>query len=126
MKRILIIDDEADMQIHLGTLFRKAGYETAVADNGEDGLRKATASPPDLITLDLLMPRKSGVVAFEGLRLSPATREIPIIILTGLAQHDDLLRFGSPDIRPPEAVVDKPIDREAFMSKVKELMGEPD
>ena len=122
-KRILIIDDERDMQVYMATLFRKAGYETAVAANGEEGLRKVPDFKPHLITLDLLMPRKSGVMAFESLRTAPETREIPVVVVTGLAQNKELLRSG---VRPPEAVVDKPIDREALLRTVEELLGADD
>jgi CheY-like chemotaxis protein len=122
-KTILIIDDERDMQIYLKTLFRKAGYEARVAANGEEGLELARELRPDLITLDLLMPRKSGVLAYEGLRTAPETREIPVIILTGLSSRESLFNGGIGDLPKPEAVVDKPIDRDAFLKQVKEIIG---
>lgn len=122
-KKILIIDDERDMQIYLKTLFRKAGYETAVAGNGEEGLALAGTFMPDLITLDLLMPRKSGVLAYEGLRTSPETRDIPVIIVSGMSGHEDMFRGADQDLPPPQAVVDKPIDREAFLQKVGAILG---
>jgi CheY-like chemotaxis protein len=125
-KRILIIDDERDMQVYLGTLFRKAGYETAVAETGEDGVRLAAEIRPQLITLDILMPKQSGVVAYESLRRSADTGTIPIIIVTGLAQHEQLFNFDSVGLPPPDAVVDKPIDREAFLKQVGELIGGPE
>lgn len=124
-KRILIIDDERDMQVYLGALFRKAGYEVEVAQNGEEGLKKVGEFRPDLVTMDLVMPRRSGVIAFEALRSSPETQEIPVIVVTGLAQHDELFRSDAPDVRPPEAVVEKPIDRERLLETVAGLIGGP-
>ena len=121
-KRILVIDDERDMQVYLSTLFRRAGYETEVALNGEEGLSKVATFKPDLITLDLLMPRQSGVTAYTELRNSPETKEIPVIVVTGLPQHREALK-GLPT---PNLVVDKPIDREALLVQVGELIGEPD
>ncbi len=121
-KKILIIDDEKDMQVYLGTLFRKAGYETKTASNGEEGLDLADTFQPDLITLDLLMPKQSGVKAYRSLRISPRTDSIPIVVLTGLTRLDDF--FGNlGDLRAPDALVEKPIDRETFLAKVKELVG---
>jgi CheY-like chemotaxis protein len=122
-KKILIIDDENDMRVYLGTLFRKEGYETEVAANGEEGLERAKEYRPDLITLDVLMPKKSGIKAYRGLRSSPVTKDVPIVVLTGLTRLDDF--FGDLGELPhPEALVEKPIDREAFVKKVKELLGD--
>lgn len=122
-KTILIIDDEQDMQIYLKTLFRKAGYKTAVAGNGEEGLKLALELQPDLITLDLLMPCKSGVLAYEGLRTSPQTAKIPVIILSGLPGKEELFQSGVQDLPRPEAVVEKPINRDAFLKEVEGILG---
>jgi CheY-like chemotaxis protein len=122
-KKILIIDDEKDMRVYLEALFRKAGYETESAADGDEGVWLAEAHRPDLITLDVLMPKKSGVKAYRGLRVSQKTASIPIIVLTGLARSEDF--FGDLDELPrPDAVVEKPIEREAFLEKVEELIGE--
>lgn len=122
-KKILIIDDEKDMRLYLGTLFRKAGYDTETAPNGEEGLTLAESCLPDLITLDVLMPKGSGVRAYRGLRTSPKTRGIPIVVLTGLTRLDDF--FGDLGELPrPDALVEKPIDRDAFLETVKGLLGE--
>jgi CheY-like chemotaxis protein len=121
-KKILIIDDEKDMQVYLGTLFRKAGYETKTAGNGEEGLELAKTFEPDLITLDLLMPKQSGVKAYRGLRTSQQTSSIPIVVLTGLTRLDDF--FGDlGDLKRPDALVEKPIDRDTFLATVEGLVG---
>lgn len=122
-KKILIIDDEKDMRLYLGTLFRKAGYVTEDAPNGEEGLALAEICVPDLITLDVLMPKGSGVRAYRGLRTSPKTKGIPIVVLTGLTRLDDF--FGDLGELPrPNALVEKPIDRDTFLETVKGLLGE--
>jgi CheY-like chemotaxis protein len=120
-KKILIIDDENDMRVYLGTLFRKAGYETKTAANGEEGLELAETFEPDLITLDVLMPKGSGVRAYRGLRTSSTTKTIPIVVLTGLTRLDDF--FGDlGDLPRPDAMVEKPIDRETFLTTVEGLL----
>lgn len=122
-KKILIIDDEKDMRVYLEAVFRKAGYETETAANGDEGLWMAEAHRPDLITLDILMPKKSGVKAYRGLRTSEKTRGIPIVVLTGLTRLDDF--FGDLEGLPkPDALVEKPIDRDDFLSKVGGILGE--
>lgn len=121
-KKVLIIDDEKDMRVYLEAVFRKAGYETESAADGDQGVWLAEAHQPDLITLDVLMPKKSGVKAYRGLRTSEKTASIPIIVLTGLTRSDDFFGdFG--DLPRPEAVLEKPIERETFLEKVQELIG---
>jgi CheY-like chemotaxis protein len=121
-KKILIIDDEKDMRVYLKTLFSKAGYEIETAANGDEGVVAAEQIKPDLITLDVLMPKKSGVKAYQSLRTSPGTRQIPVVILTGLTRREDF--FGDlGDLPKPDAVVEKPIDREAFLAQIAEILG---
>jgi len=121
-KKILIIDDEKDMRVYLEAVFRKAGFDTETAENGEEGQWLAEAQQPDLITLDILMPKKSGIKAYRGLRTSDKTRSIPIVVLTGLTRLDDF--FGDlGDLPRPDALVEKPIDRDAFLEQVKGLIA---
>ena len=121
-KKVLIIDDEKDMRVYLEALFRKEGYETESAENGDEGLWLAEANRPDLITLDILMPKKSGIKAYRGLRTADTTKGIPIIVLTGLTRLDDF--FGDlGDLPQPDALVEKPIDRESFVKEVERLVG---
>jgi DNA-binding response OmpR family regulator len=121
-KKILIIDDEKDMRVYLEALFRKAGYDTETAENGEEGQWLAEANQPDLITLDILMPKKSGIKAYRGLRSSEKTASIPIVVLTGLTRLDDF--FGDlGDLPKPDELVEKPIERDDFLAKVQNLIG---
>lgn len=121
-KKVLIIDDEKDMRVYLEAVFRKAGYETETASNGEEGVWLAEAHQPDLITLDVLMPKKSGIKAYRGLRTSEKTKTIPVVVLTGLTRLDDF--FGDLEELPqPDALVEKPIERDLFLEKVKGIIG---
>ena len=122
-KKVLIIDDEKDMRTYLGTLFRKAGYETETAPNGEEGFKAAKTFGPNLITLDIMMPKKSGLKAYNELRTSPETKDIPIIVLTGLTKQEDFFGDNLGELARPEAIVEKPIDREKFLEQVRQLMG---
>jgi CheY-like chemotaxis protein len=122
-KKILIIDDEKDMRVYLSTLFRKAGYEIASAPNGEEGVATAGTFGPDLITLDILMPKKSGVRAYRELRSSPQTEGIPIIILTGLTRQEDFFGEELGSVRRPDAIVEKPIEPDSFLETVRGVIG---
>lgn len=123
-KKILIIDDEKDMRVYLTTLFQKAGYETESVPNGEEGLAIAKTFAPDLITLDIMMPKKSGLKAYNELRSSPGTKAIPIIVLTGLTKQEDFFGDNLGDLPRPEAIVEKPIEREGFLETVRQIIGD--
>ena len=79
---------------------------------------------PDLITLDVLMPKKSGVKAYRELRTGEETRDIPVIILTGLTRQEDFFGEDIDTLPKPDAVVEKPIDRESFLEQAKSIMGD--
>jgi CheY-like chemotaxis protein len=122
-KKILIIDDEKDMRIYLDSLLSQAGYETSVAENGLLGFEQARTWRPDLITLDILMPKRSGVKTYSELRNSPDLKDIPVIVLTGLSRQDDFFGQELGQLPQPEAIVEKPIERDAFLKKVDEIIG---
>jgi DNA-binding response OmpR family regulator len=116
-KRILIIDDERDMRVYLSRLLQKAGYETQEARDGEEGLALARNGRPDLITLDLILPRKSGFQVFQELRSGEDTRDIPVIIVTGLS------RQKASTLGPDVPVLEKPIEQAVFLGLVREEVG---
>jgi CheY-like chemotaxis protein len=121
-KKILIIDDEEDMLIFLETLFRKAGYDTTTAANGDEALNYLQEARPDLITLDILMPRKSGLSFFQVLRSQQQLKEIPVIVLSGVTNHAEF--FGSDEVTGPVVFVDKPVEPEALLDKAKSMLGD--
>ena len=120
--KILIVDDEEDTRVYLETLFRKAGYETATASDGEEAMRLVTASLPDLITLDILMPRQSGLTFFELIRDKEGFQDVPIIVLSGVTRHRDF--FDPADRIGQTLFVDKPIDPDDLLEKVRQLLRE--
>lgn len=123
-KRVLIVDDENDMRVYLRTLLRRAGYETEVAESVQEGLEKTASFRPDLITLDLFMPRRSGLKEFRELAQVLESTGAPVIVLTGLTASEELFQRIQELVRP-RAIVDKPIDRESFLGLVRGIIGEP-
>ena len=121
-KKIMIIDDEEDMRIYLQTIFRKAGYDTDIAVNGEEALQKINSIKPDLITLDILMPQKSGLNFFEMIRNSEPTKKLPIIVVSGVTGHSEFFRKEKDSA--PTAYMEKPIKPEELVAKVRELLGD--
>ena len=84
MKRILVIDDEPDERLYISTLLEDNGYVTETAEDGNEGLEKAETVSPDLITLDITMPEKSGVRFYREIRKNPQLCKIPIVVITGV------------------------------------------
>jgi len=90
MKKILFIEDEFSLQKTLGEFLRKNGYEVVSALDGETGLRVAKEKLPDLILLDLILPRKHGLDVLKELKSNKKTKDIPVIILTNLESLEDV------------------------------------
>ena len=122
LKKILIIDDEEDVRTYLSTFFTDNGLSVISAIDGKEGIQKAVAEKPDLITLDVSMPEESGVRALRDLQNNEVTKNIPVIIVTGVST--DIKRFieSRKQVHPPEGFFEKPIDRDKLLKKVKELL----
>ena len=122
-KKILIVDDELDVRTWLTTFFEDNGYATDTAENGEEGFAKASAGGIDLITLDITMDTQSGVRMFRNLQKDPATGNIPVIIITGVASEFKTFIERTRQVENPDGYFEKPVDREALLAKVRELIG---
>ncbi len=86
---ILLIEDSKLLRIANTRALVKAGYEVISAGDGEAGLRSARETIPDLILLDMLLPKITGLDVLEGLKSDPRTKGIPVIVLTGLSQANE-------------------------------------
>jgi len=122
-QKILIVDDEQDIITYLDTLFKDNGYEVYTAENGVEAVSKAKSYKPDLITLDITMPEESGVKAFRELQENNETKNIPVIIISGVDPEFKKFISSRKQVSPPAAYFEKPIDRDELMIKVKELLG---
>ena len=120
-KRILIVDDEEDILMYLSTLLQDHGYETRMANDGVEAWKKVEEAAPDLITLDISMPEKSGIRFYRDLKTNDRLKGIPIIIVTGVS--DDFKKFISSrqQVPAPEAFISKPIDRDEILKTVERL-----
>ena len=122
-KKILIVDDEEDILMYLSTLLQDHGYETRMAKDGVEAWKKVEEAAPDLITLDISMPEKSGIRFYRDLKTNDRLKGIPIIIVTGVS--DDFKKFISSrhQVPAPEGFISKPIDREEILKTVERLTG---
>jgi two-component system phosphate regulon response regulator PhoB len=127
-KKILIIDDEPDMVTFLSTLLEDNGYDIVTAADGEEGFEKTKAEKPDLISLDLLMPNKTGIKMYRELRKDEEIKDIPVIMVTGFGRDDvpsmDFKQWiQQRAIKPPEAYIEKPVDKDVLLNEIKKAIG---
>lgn len=91
-KVVLVIEDHVPVRVALVDKLKKEGVKTLEAKDGEEGLAMALANKPDLILLDLIMPRMSGMAMLEKLRKDEWGKKVPVIILTNLSPDDKIMR----------------------------------
>lgn len=89
-KQILFVEDEAVMQKAVGEFLGSKGYEVTAALDGELGLKAARLKKPDIILLDLILPKKNGFEVLQELKSDSSTKQIPVIVLTNLSGMDDI------------------------------------
>lgn len=114
-KKILVVDDEADVRTFLSALLKKNGYEVITANDGLEGMRLVKEENPDLVTLDLMMPKQSGTDMYRNLRKEEQFVKIPVIVISGLSGR----HLAVP---APLAVFDKPIDADKFIAVVDKAL----
>jgi DNA-binding response OmpR family regulator len=122
-KKILVVDDEPDMVEWLTTFFQDNGFDTVSAYNGFDGFEKVKSDKPDLITLDITMDKESGIKMYRKVHEDEATRDIPVVMLTGVSAEFKRFISTRSQVPPPQAYFEKPVDREALLAKVNELLS---
>ncbi len=128
MKKILIVDDEEDILAYLGTFFQNNGYQTCTAGDGQEALEKTRAENPDLVTLDIVMPKKSGIRYYREMKDDPHLKKIPIIIITAITgwgyDKEGFHKFikSSKQVPPPEGFLSKPIDPDELLKLVKKYL----
>jgi CheY-like chemotaxis protein len=88
MIRILLVEDSKFLRLATERALARAGYEVSSAIDGEEALLMARQKMPDLILLDMLLPKMSGPDVLKALKLDPATQPIPVVVMTGLSQKN--------------------------------------
>jgi len=131
LKRILVVDDEPDVCIYLSRLFQENGYQAACASDGQQAMEAVERERPDLITLDLSMPNKSGARFYREVKARADLKTIPVVFVTGVTgpggSSADTERFYSTrsQVPPPEGFIAKPIEPEEVLRVVGKLLGGP-
>jgi DNA-binding response OmpR family regulator len=122
-KKILIVDDEPDVVRYLTVLLENNGFSTVGAVDGRDGFEKVRSEHPDLIVLDISMPKESGIKMYRNLHDTKEFSGIPVVMLTGVSREFERFISTRKLVDPPAAYFEKPVDDKELLSKIAELVG---
>ncbi len=120
VNKILVVDDEPNIVLSLEFLMKQAGFQVRTAADGETALAALAADCPDLVLLDVMMPRKNGYEVCQAIRENPAYKEVRIIMLTAKGrdvEREKGLALGADDY------VTKPFSTQEVVEKVRELLS---
>jgi DNA-binding response OmpR family regulator len=119
-KRILIVDDEPNIVISLEFLMKREGFDVAVAGDGETALRLLAEQPPDLVLLDVMLPRKSGYEVCAAIRGNADLQATKIILLTAKGRETEMAKgmaLGA------DTYMTKPFSTKDLLTRVKQMLG---
>jgi two-component system, cell cycle response regulator DivK len=119
-RRVLVVEDNLDNMTLISDVLLSLGYDPLIAKDGEEGVRLATAEKPDLILMDLSLPKMDGWTATRHLKADPDVKHIPVIALTAhamMGDRDRALAAGCDDY------ISKPISLRELAEKLKLHMG---
>lgn len=127
---VLVVDDEPDIITYLTMILEDAGYRTCSAPDAESALAAMRARKPDLLCLDIMMPRRSGISLYGQIKTDPELKHIPAIVISAFSRLEDFTgeRFRRlvPDesVPPPAAFLEKPVDVDRFIATVEAVVGD--
>lgn len=124
-KTVLVVDDDPDVRLFSITVLEENGYTPLEATNGEEGMQLIRKEHPDLIILDVLMPRESGIRLYRQLKTDKHLDKIPVIILSGITRRSflrsqkALTEFGGEEVPEPKTYLEKPVEPEELAAAIK-------
>ncbi len=127
-KTVLVVDDEPDVRLFLKTVLEDAGFDVMLAANGKEALERVTEKKPDVISLDLVMPKMSGLKFYKYIQKNPERADIPVVVVTAHAQDEmgkgDLAKIEA--ARPSRGVLltlEKPVQPVAYVNAIRKAAG---
>ncbi|MFC1829389.1 response regulator [Thermodesulfobacteriota bacterium] len=128
-KKVLVVDDELDIRIFITTLLETSGFKPIPAKDGVEGLEIAKKKKPDLVILDIMMPKDSGVNLYRELKTNPDLKAIPVIMVSAVAKktflHSQkvLDEYKGEKIPEPEGYIEKPPEADEILDLINSLLG---
>jgi two-component system phosphate regulon response regulator PhoB len=123
-KKILIVDDEQDVLTYFEAVFQDNGFDTVSAEDGIEGFELAKSEKPDLIVLDITMPKQSGLKTYRQYKMHPGLKNIPVIIVTAVNDSFKVLFDELEGLELPERFFNKPIDPQELLKVVAEILSD--
>jgi len=126
VRKIMIVDDEPDILLYLDTLLQDHGYRVIKAESAEEAWDKLREDKPDLLCLDIMMPKQSGIALYKKLKTDPYFKDVPTIFISAFSTAKDFTGRGFRKLVPdrevpePEAYLEKPLNISSFLSTVQE------
>jgi CheY-like chemotaxis protein len=120
-KTILVVDDETDIRDYISTVLEDNGFDTLVAADGQQALESIKKGKPDLITLDVSMPERSGVRFYRDVKESEEYKKIPVVIISGVDASFEKFISSRHQVPPPDGYIRKPIDQAELVDLVRKL-----
>ena len=128
-KTILAVDDELETRDFISTVLEENGYTPVLAENGEEAMEMIRQNKPDLVILDIMMPKQSGITMYRQLKHEESYKDIPVIIYSGLPRRT-LLRAQAAltesrgeSVPEPDAYIEKPASPERIEATIKRILG---
>jgi len=122
-KTVLVVDDEPDTLEYLATVLEDHGYGTVLAKDGAEAIAYLDEHLPNLVTLDITMPEKSGLAVYRKLREEPRLKQVPVVIVTGISTEFEHFISTRRHVPPPDGYLNKPVEHEELLGMVKALIG---
>lgn len=128
-KKVLVVDDDPDVRLFNTTVLEEHGYTPLEAANGEEALQMMRSERPDLVILDVLMPRQSGIRLYRRLRTDADLKTVKVIVLSGIAKksflksQQALTEFGQGAVPEPEFYLEKPVEAETLAETIKKAIS---
>ena len=127
-KTIVFVDDELDMRIFLSAVLKSGGFTPVQARNASEGMQKVRDTAPDLVIMDVMMPKAGGVTMYRELKTDEHLKHIPVIMLSGVTEkafshHVKMVNLRLDDtLPPPDAYLEKPLDPEKLLATIHRLL----
>lgn len=125
---IMIIEDEPDIRVYLSTALEDNGYTVVTADEGDSVIHLVNKKKPDLVILDIMMPKRSGISIYRELRKCDQTSDIPIVLMSGMVPAKDFMTSGfrnliNDEMIPlPEGFIEKPVRLDELFTLIENLL----